>query len=62
MPLSRVNPQFRRYMEHVNHNVVVVFYGKGGKKVNAENVSIECEDCNCVLTDENKYDEEEVHG
>lgn len=40
---------FTRLIQHVGHDVAVVFYGKGGKRRNAVNASVECEDCNEVL-------------
>ena len=63
--MSKLNPQFERYMDHVGHHIVVAFYGDPvsvgyhGAKANAVNVAIECEDCGCVLTDENRYEEDQ---
>jgi hypothetical protein len=37
----------------------VAIYGKGKDPVN---VSVECEDCNCVLIDADKYLEEDRSG
>ena len=55
--MSKINPQFEKYREHVGHKIVVVFYGES--KSGAVNVAIECEDCGCVLTDENRYEEDQ---
>jgi len=41
-------------LDHVGHHVVVVYYGEGGKKT-AVNISVECEDCGCVLYDEDRH-------
>lgn len=51
IPKPRTNPQFEKYLEHIGHKVVVVSYGSGN---DIWNVSIECETCNCVLTDEDR--------
>ena len=40
-----MNSDYEELKKHVGHNVVVVEYGK-------QSVSIECEDCNAVLCDE----------
>lgn len=56
---AKVNPAFNKLMEHVGHNVHVTFYGREGRRKNAVNASIECEDCDVVLLSEDKYEEEE---
>lgn len=54
MPKLKKNPHFSMLLDHVGHHVVVVYYGEGGKKT-AVNVSVECEDCGCVLYDEDRH-------
>ena len=43
------NHQAEKYLEHCGHHIEIVTYGVGEIDYN---VSIECEDCNVVLTDE----------
>lgn len=43
-----MNYLYEKLKAHVGHQIVCVTYGEG------ENIAIECEDCNCVLVDENR--------
>lgn len=49
-----LNPLFERYCEHIGHKIECVCYGDSK---NIDNVSIECVDCNVVLTNENQNSE-----
>ena len=50
------NPLYSLLREHIGHEVVVVCYGKDGE--DSVNVSVECEDCGCVLVDADQYSED----
>jgi hypothetical protein len=45
--------EYKRLAEHVGHKIVCVSYAEG------ENVAVECEDCNAVLVDANKEEEQD---
>lgn len=42
------NPLYDKMREHIGHNVVMVYYGD---KENPVDISVECEDCNCIIVD-----------
>jgi hypothetical protein len=54
MKTKTINPLYEKYYEHMGHNIVVVAYGDPQC---AEEIAIECETCNCVLTSEAREDE-----
>lgn len=41
---------YKMLERHVGHDVVIVSYGDG------VNISLECEDCGCVICDTDCYD------
>jgi len=56
------NPIYTRIREHLGrhngHEIVVAGYG--GKGQEPWNMSIECETCNCVIMDADKFMEDEA--
>jgi hypothetical protein len=52
---DNINPMFTKLSQHVGHAIDCVGYGTNGEYVN---ISIECLDCNEVLYDAEKYEEE----
>jgi hypothetical protein len=50
-----MNYRFNKFREHIGHAIECVCYGLDG---DVECVSIECVDCNVVLIDETKDEEE----
>ena len=46
---------YKSLLEHVGHKIVIVTYGRSIN--DSVNVAIECEDCNEVLLDYNKPDD-----
>jgi hypothetical protein len=52
--------QFNKLREHVGHKIECVTYGFGaGEDHEIWNVSVECMDCGCVLTDADSEDDDE---
>ena len=51
---NEVNPQYEKYKGHFGHHIVMSVYGD---VKDPEEMAIECEDCNCVLTSENREEE-----
>lgn len=47
-----MNYEFKELQPHIGHNITCVNYGD-------DNVSIECEDCNCVLYTVEKFNDEQ---
>ena len=45
---------FKELEQHVGHNIVCIYYGRKGEE---QNVSLECEDCNEVLLDFDKFED-----
>ena len=46
------DPLFAKIKEHIGHKIVAVMYGN-------QNVAIECETCNCVIIDADRYSEDD---